>query len=246
MDSNPITSLTAAGDGTFTRSYDYVNPGTHTFGLTAEDDEARETPVVSFTQNIPSQSTVSITDIFLPPTIELSSSTVAPNTSFSIFGMAQPDVDVYVTIDEISDVSITQTNSSGNWSITKNANFGIGTFSIYAYSQNSSALQSENSHTLTLTVSSPPTPTPTAAPTPTPGPQPTPTPTPVPGTTPTPTPSVPPSCARSDLNCDSKVNLIDFSILLFYWGGSGVRADINQDGIVSLPDFSIMLFDWTG
>jgi hypothetical protein len=54
----------------------------------------------------------------------------------------------------------------------------------------------------------------------------------------------------SDLNRDGKVNLIDFSILLYHWntdgGTSNPPADINADGKVSLTDFSIMIFNWTG
>lgn len=53
-----------------------------------------------------------------------------------------------------------------------------------------------------------------------------------------------------DLNRDGSVNLIDFSILLFWWqtngGESDPPADINQDGGVNLTDFSILLFNWTG
>ncbi|MDB9944394.1 dockerin type I domain-containing protein, partial [bacterium] len=53
-----------------------------------------------------------------------------------------------------------------------------------------------------------------------------------------------------DLNRDGFVNLIDFSILLFWWnsdgGASDPPADINADGNVSLTDFSIMIFNWTG
>lgn len=54
----------------------------------------------------------------------------------------------------------------------------------------------------------------------------------------------------SDLNRDGKVNLTDFSILIFWWGTNGGNsdppADINQDGTVGLADFSIMLYNWTG
>ncbi len=54
----------------------------------------------------------------------------------------------------------------------------------------------------------------------------------------------------ADLNRDSKINLIDFSILLFWWntngGDSDPSADINRDGRVTLTDFSILLFNWTG
>ena len=55
---------------------------------------------------------------------------------------------------------------------------------------------------------------------------------------------------NAGLNRDGKVNLIDFSILLYWWnsngGDSDPPADINRDGKVSLTDFSIMLFNWTG
>ncbi len=54
----------------------------------------------------------------------------------------------------------------------------------------------------------------------------------------------------SDLNRDGKVNLVDCSILLYWWntdgGNSNPPADINADGKVSLTDFSIMIFNWTG
>lgn len=55
---------------------------------------------------------------------------------------------------------------------------------------------------------------------------------------------------NSDLNRDGKVNLVDFSILLFWWGTAGgdsnPPADINSDAKVNLTDFSILLFNWTG
>ena len=54
----------------------------------------------------------------------------------------------------------------------------------------------------------------------------------------------------SDLNRDGKINLIDFSILIFWWGGNGGNsnpsADINGNGKVGIEDFSILLFNWTG
>lgn len=56
--------------------------------------------------------------------------------------------------------------------------------------------------------------------------------------------------SNADLNRDGKVNLVDFSILVFWWGTPGGNsnppADINQNGRVGLEDFSILLFNWTG
>lgn len=53
----------------------------------------------------------------------------------------------------------------------------------------------------------------------------------------------------SDLNRDGRVNLVDFSILIFWWGTNGGNsnppADINANGRVGIEDFSILLFNWT-
>ena len=56
-------------------------------------------------------------------------------------------------------------------------------------------------------------------------------------------------CKGADLNFDGKVNIIDFSILLYFWGQINpvnACADINFDGIVNIVDFSIMMYYWTG
>ena len=54
----------------------------------------------------------------------------------------------------------------------------------------------------------------------------------------------------ADLNKDGRVNLVDFSILLYWWGTSNNRgldiADISADRKVNIIDFSILLFQWTG
>ncbi len=51
-----------------------------------------------------------------------------------------------------------------------------------------------------------------------------------------------------DVNCDSSVNLIDFSIAA-YWYKRPIpptNVDLNDDGKVDLVDFSIMAYYWTG
>jgi len=56
-------------------------------------------------------------------------------------------------------------------------------------------------------------------------------------------------CQGSDLNFDGKINLVDFSILLYYWGQknpANICTDINSDKDVNLIDFSIMMYWWTG
>lgn len=53
-------------------------------------------------------------------------------------------------------------------------------------------------------------------------------------------------CPEADLNKDKRVNITDFSILLYYWGTDNSCADQNQNKKVDLVDFSIMMYYWTG
>ncbi|MDQ3076930.1 MAG: dockerin type I repeat-containing protein [bacterium] len=53
---------------------------------------------------------------------------------------------------------------------------------------------------------------------------------------------------RGDVNCDGKVNLIDFSIVAFWYKkvNPPVNVDVNNDKKVDLIDFSILAYNWTG
>lgn len=52
-----------------------------------------------------------------------------------------------------------------------------------------------------------------------------------------------------DFNRDERVNLVDISIMLFWFGKpvpANHFADLNEDGIIDVADFSILAFYWTG
>ena len=53
-------------------------------------------------------------------------------------------------------------------------------------------------------------------------------------------------CANGDFNGDGRVDIFDFSIMMFWWGGDNGCADQNNDGRVDIIDFSIMLYWWSG
>ncbi len=66
-------------------------------------------------------------------------------------------------------------------------------------------------------------------------------------------PTVPPtipvdSCNGADFNADTKVNSVDFSILLAFWQNQppfkNPCVDINKDSKVNSVDFSILLYQW--
>lgn len=60
------------------------------------------------------------------------------------------------------------------------------------------------------------------------------------------------TCRGADFNLDSRVNIVDFSILIFYWQRNpaigditNICTDLNTDEIVNIFDFSILMHQWT-
>ena len=52
-----------------------------------------------------------------------------------------------------------------------------------------------------------------------------------------------------DVNKDGRIDLIDFSIMAFWWKrdiGTDNASDLNCDSRVDLVDFSILAYHWTG
>ncbi len=58
-------------------------------------------------------------------------------------------------------------------------------------------------------------------------------------------PCMPP---KGDINRDCKVNLIDLSILAYWWERPlpPITVDMNKNGVIDTGDFSILVFYWTG
>ncbi|MCA9391726.1 dockerin type I repeat-containing protein [candidate division WWE3 bacterium] len=253
-----VGTALADQNGYFDKLIYSVSSGSHTFGIYAEDDDSIQTSTTHFNVNVTAQTTTTISNVLLPSTIRLNTTSITQGQSITIYGLSKPGSDIAVYVVTKGQITTKTASSSGNWSHTYSPNYSPGTYEVYTITSVGGGGSSEESTHLYFTIGAAPTPTPTPVPTNTPTPTPTtppPNPTLVPTNTPTPTPTIvtptatpTPSrnCRRSDLNCDGKVNLVDFSILLYHWGTNHKTGDINNDGQVNLTDFSIMLFDWTG
>ncbi|MBU4368153.1 hypothetical protein KJ575_00330 [Patescibacteria group bacterium] len=79
------------------------------------------------------------------------------------------------------------------------------------------------------------------------GVQPASTSTPSPTPTPTPLPTLSPAAQKVDANKDSKIDILDFNILMVNWGktGTGNVADFNGDGKADIFDFNLLMINWT-
>lgn len=207
-----VGTTTILSDGSWTKTITFAS-GTHGVGLFQEDGAGRRSSTVSFNITVSPGSSQTFSNIYFSPTIATSVPSVQQGATINIFGSAQPNVTVKVTVNSHTINVDTTSDGNGTYNLPFNTgtyNLELGLHTTFDKATNGT-LQSDISQVLSFTV--------TAA------------------------------CSGSDLNKDGKVNLTDFSILLYNWGQSpppNPCADINKDGLVNLTDFSIMLFAWTG
>ncbi len=213
-------SVTASLDGAFTASMS-LNPGTYSFGIYAVDRSGTRSATLSLSETVVSRVSKTIDNLFIAPTLQASHTIVKKGETIKIFGYTVPAAVVTITIDGAKQLSSqTTSGSDGLWQWDlSTGDLEFGIYDVIAQAQKNS-LRSPPSLSVSFQVGEKSVVTPPVSP-----------------------------CGRSDLNCDGRVNLVDFSILLYYWEqmvGSNVRADINRSGFVDIIDFSIMLYDWTG
>ncbi|MCK4782029.1 hypothetical protein KAS79_03875 [Candidatus Parcubacteria bacterium] len=206
----------AEKSGLFEKELTGLSGGVCTFGIFAEDSDARKSVTLSFTVSVLAKMTTTISGIFISPTIALTPTHVEKGNIVDILGQAFPESQVNIFISSKETVKTTGASENGKWSYKLNTGF----LEEAEHKARAKALfgegeQSPFSQTLSFLVVSP-------------------------GAL---------VCQGADLNFDGSVNIIDFSILLYFWEQarpSNKCADINFDGNVSIIDFSIMMYQWTG
>ncbi len=207
--------------GEFSEKFTNLPRGTYTWSVYMRDANGRNSSTYSSTIYLIAKSNNIIAPVYLSPTTNRSSTTVALGGDLVLSGYAIALRDVRAIMTKQGEASTgkivtatTTANGSGGWSITlPTAGLKKGTYEAKMISLISSKDQSLLSPVVYVGIGEEPNPD---------------------------------MGNRSDLNKDKKVNLVDFSILLFHWRTADETADINQDGIVNLTDFSIMLSNWTG
>lgn len=197
-----------------------ASPGTATLGIWANDVSGIRSVTLNNTFDVTQGAVTNLNDLILPPTLKLSQANVSSNQSITLSGQAVPNATINIYPDRNVTTPVATAQSAAN-----------GTWSTQY-----TVRLANGEHTLRARS--------------------------VTGTPPLTSQSGFSSTVQifvgvggatsgpSDLNTDGKVNLIDFSILIFWWntngGDSDPKADINGNGRVSLEDFSILLFNWSG
>jgi len=221
VDGKVAESVRAGNDGAYSIIIDAIARGAYTFGVYAVDVAQTRSSTFSTSFTVIGARTSSLSNINISPTIKVTPDPVNPGATLTLNGYAQPNATVSIENEKDKTPASRQVfTATANGDGAWTLNVPTANFSIGTYKARAKSVQEGGVSTNFSNYT---------------------------------LYGVGQSAARpinADLNRDGKVNLVDFSILLFWWntagGASDPPADINSDGRVSLTDFSILLFNWTG
>ncbi|MDP2648038.1 MAG: dockerin type I domain-containing protein [Candidatus Yanofskybacteria bacterium] len=209
-----VSSIRAGGTAKFEVTLNDIAAGIRVVGVNSEDLNGRKSIITTYDVTLPVNGTVTLGDILVAPTIDISSYQVQKGEVVRIFGQSAPssDVTVHVFSEEIITNAIV--DSAGAYSVRFNTDPLVEEEHTTKSRSLFNAITSPFSQVIKFLVGG----------------------------------EV--QFKTADLNKDGRVNIVDFSILLFWWNTNQQRgfdiADINGDRKVNVVDFSIMLFQWTG
>ena len=226
-----VIASTAAANGTFEATVAGIDMGSYVFSAYAQDTAGRFSASYSFPFYINGHSIVNISGILIAPTIAESAAVVNPGAKVTIVGQSAPDSVVNIILDGSKEQNFsTLADANGLYS------YGIDTtgFADPAYQVRVESLfggqSSPFSKTLRFILNGITLPN---------GQQQQATNPPAGGFC---------GAGQGDLNCDGHVNIIDYSIMKYWYGRANppVIVDLSGDGQITLKDFSILASDWTG
>lgn len=219
-----IALITIAGpDAHFSATLSGLSQGNYTFAVYSEDANARRSTLFTFPVYITVGATTYISGIYIAPTIAVDKSEVRQGDNISIFGQTAPSSEVTISVH--SNPEFFHYALADNDGVYLD-NFDTSVLDNGAHNTKSKSARdgqiSAYGHVVAFLVGDENVPIDEGA----------------------------DDCSdiRTDINCDRRVNLVDFSILAYWYQRSDVPAnvDLNNDSRVNLVDFSIMAYYWTG
>lgn len=222
-----VAEIPANPDGSFDIRVRDLPAGTYSFGLRAEDVSHIQSKLLLFTVVVSSGIATTVDGVFLPPTIASDKSEVKRGSIITFSGYAAPNASVRLsltpTFSTFELLKQTRSNASGTWSYgVDSSELAFGPYEAKARSILPNDL-STYSDALSFKVGN------------------------------VNTSRVKGSLLggfrkKCDLNDDNRVNLLDFSIMAFWYKRLGfpAKVDLNTDSSVNLTDLSILAYCWTG
>jgi hypothetical protein len=219
-DGQRVDVVDANADGRYSITIDEIARGAYTFGVYATDENGVKSSTFSTSFTVTGARTSALSNINVVPSVSVSPDPVDPGQTLTVSGYALPDANITIENGRSGTVANTPIETTSDADGAWSTTIDTSGFSQDTYQVRARAEQTDGRSTVFSNYTFYGVGQDAEQP------------------------------INADLNRDGDVNLIDFSILLFWWqsdgGDSDPSADINQDGNVSLTDFSILLFNWTG
>ncbi|MDD5071466.1 MAG: hypothetical protein PHQ42_01890 [Patescibacteria group bacterium] len=223
-DAQIAATTIADPNANFNVSFSGLSAGSFVFSIYSEDKAGRRSSLFTFPITVTSGTVINVGGIFISPTIAVDKEETKKGDNVAIFGQTAAESEVTISINSEEEFFVkTPADKNGVYLY----NFDTSLLEIgQHFTKSKSALSGEispYSRAVSFLVG---------------------------------TKSVfPPSekCGKADLNCDGRVNLVDFSIAA-YWYKRPIsdafkeieKERLNGDGKIDLVDFSIMAYYWTG
>jgi hypothetical protein len=212
----------ASPNGSFEITLRNLRAGTYTFGILAEDKNRLKSTLDLYTVYIANGVSTQVEGIFIPPTITSDKLEVKRGDPIILLGTSAPNANITLLINSETQLTKrTTSNSTGAWTYKLDSlELEIGEHSAKGRAVTTDDI-SLFSELLAFSVGT------------------------VNRTRQAGSSTQKKSC---DLNNDTRVNLLDFSILAYWYKRSGfpVKVDLTNDGKVDLADVSILAYCWTG
>ncbi len=216
-----LHELPVFSDGTFEIPVRNIIPGTYTFSLQAKDNNGIRSSTVTYTIIITSNVVTEVSGIIIPPTITTDKTEVKLGDNIIFSGKSIPNSEVLLNIFiGRGMVKTVPVNASGTWSYTLSiVNFEMGDYTAKARTKIVSSFTLYSEDILFKV-----------------------------GSVNKLRKGGSLVNVRCDLNNDGRVNLLDFSIMAFWYKRLGfpMKVDLNSDSRINLTDLSILAYCWTG
>jgi hypothetical protein len=223
-DAQIVATTTAGADANFQISISGLSAGNYIFSVYTKDKTGRRSSLLTFQVSVTKGATTSITGIFVAPTITVNKSVVKHGDSIAIFGQSVPESEITIAINSAEEIFVkAQADNSGAYLY----NFDTALLEMGEhFTKSRAAFDGEISlfgKTVGFAVG-----TETIAK--------------------EEQEQEEQESLEGNLNDDDRVNLVDFSIMAYWYGRFSPpdNVDLNDDHKIDLVDFSIMAYYWTG
>lgn len=225
-DAQVVATTIADNNARFQVNIEGLSAGSYIFSIYTEDTKGFRSSLLTFPAVVTKNILTKFDNIFIAPTIATDKSEVKKGDPLVVFGQSTPSSEITLEINSENQIFVkTPSDASGVYVHTLDTSvLEFGSHHARSRASFASAI-SPQSATAPFAVG-----------------------------TKNIFAEAPTNCSpKGDFNKDCRVNLVDFSIIAFWYGRTLTpefslreKIHVNGDGKVNLVDFSIMAFYWTG